>query len=49
MTLHARTIAASAGATVGEIAEVAARIVADGRIRVEHAAEVLADLRRSSS
>ncbi len=49
MTLHARTIAASAGAEVGEIAEVAARIVADGRIRVEYAAEVLAELRGRSS
>jgi len=45
MTLHARTIAASAGAEVHEIAEVAARIVADRRIRVEHAREVLAQLR----
>ncbi|MDF2989809.1 MAG: hydroxymethylglutaryl-CoA reductase, degradative [Microbacterium sp.] len=49
MTLHARTIAASAGAAVDEIAAVAARIVADGRIRVEYAREVLADLRGSSS
>ncbi|SDO25649.1 3-hydroxy-3-methylglutaryl-coenzyme A reductase [Microbacterium sp. ru370.1] len=49
MTLHARTIAASAGAEVGEIASVAARIVADGRIRVEYAAEVLAELRGRSS
>lgn len=49
MTLHARTIAASAGAEVGEIAEVAARIVAEGRIRVEYAAEVLAGLRGRSS
>ncbi|MFF7684371.1 hydroxymethylglutaryl-CoA reductase, degradative [Microbacterium sp. NPDC007973] len=49
MTLHARTIAASAGAEVGEIAEVAARIVADDRIRVEYAAEVLAQLRGRSS
>lgn len=49
MTLHARTIAASAGAEVGEIAEVAARIVAAGRIRVEFAAEVLAELRGRSS
>ena len=45
MTLHARTIAASAGATADEIAAVAQRIVADGTIRVEHAAEVLAELR----
>lgn len=45
MTLHARTIAASAGAEVDEIGAVAARIVADGRIRVEHAKEVLDELR----
>lgn len=45
MTLHARTIAASAGADVDEIGEVAARIVADKKIRVEHAREVLAALR----
>ncbi|WP_404474968.1 hydroxymethylglutaryl-CoA reductase, degradative [Microbacterium aerolatum] len=45
MTLHARTIAASAGAEVDEIGEVAARIVADRKIRVEHAREVLDELR----
>ena len=45
MTLHARTIAASAGAEVEEVGEVAARIVADRRIRVEYAKEVLAELR----
>ncbi|MDP3952892.1 hydroxymethylglutaryl-CoA reductase, degradative [Microbacterium sp.] len=45
MTLHARTIAASAGAEVEEIGAVAARIVADRRIRVEYAREVLAELR----
>lgn len=45
MTLHARTIAASAGATADEIGRVAARIVADRRIRMEYAEEVLADLR----
>jgi hydroxymethylglutaryl-CoA reductase len=45
MTLHARTIAASAGATSDEIARVAERIVADRRIRLEYAEEVLADLR----
>lgn len=45
MTLHARTIAASAGAEVHEVAAVAARIVADRRIRIEHAREVLAELR----
>ncbi|MDQ0727780.1 hydroxymethylglutaryl-CoA reductase, degradative [Microbacterium sp. W4I20] len=45
MTLHARTIAASAGAEVDEIGAVAARIVADRRIRVEYAKEVLEELR----
>lgn len=45
MTLHARTVAATAGADVGEIAAVAARIVAERRIRVEYAREVLAELR----
>jgi hydroxymethylglutaryl-CoA reductase len=45
MTLHARTIAASAGAEVDEIGAVAARIVADRKIRVEHARDVLAELR----
>ncbi|MFB4351619.1 hydroxymethylglutaryl-CoA reductase, degradative [Microbacterium sp. LS_15] len=49
MTLHARTIAASAGAEVDEIGAVAARIVADRRIRVEHAREVLAELRAGAS
>lgn len=47
MTLHARTIAASAGAEVDEIGAVAARIVADRRIRVEYAREVLTELRAS--
>ncbi len=45
MTLHARTVAASAGAMVGEIGTVAERIVAERRIRVEYAQEVLAELR----
>ncbi|MCP2635419.1 hydroxymethylglutaryl-CoA reductase, degradative [Microbacterium sp. HD4P20] len=45
MTLHARTVAASAGASVDEVGAVAARIVAERRIRVEYAREVLAELR----
>lgn len=45
MSLHARTIAASAGADIDEIGEVAARIVAERRIRVEYAREVLAEIR----
>ncbi|MCR2824771.1 hydroxymethylglutaryl-CoA reductase, degradative [Microbacterium sp. zg.Y909] len=49
MSLHARTIAASAGATVDEVGAVAARIIAERRIRVEDAREVLAELRAESS
>lgn len=49
MTLHARTIAASAGAEVDEIGAVAARIVADRRIRVEYAREVLDELRAAGA
>ncbi|PZF86316.1 hydroxymethylglutaryl-CoA reductase, degradative [Jiangella anatolica] len=45
MTLHARTIAASAGALPHEVTAVAGRLVADGRIRVEHAEQVLRELR----
>lgn len=45
MTLHARTVAASAGATPDEIGPVAERIVAERRIRVEDAREVLDELR----
>jgi hydroxymethylglutaryl-CoA reductase len=45
MTLHARTVAASVGATVDEVARVAAALVAAKRVRAEYAADVLADLR----
>ncbi len=45
MTLHARTVAASAGATVDEVAQVAAALVAAKRVRAEYAEEVLAELR----
>ncbi len=45
MTLHARTVAASAGATPAEVGAVAARIVAERAISVERAGEVLAELR----
>ncbi|MFY7066954.1 hydroxymethylglutaryl-CoA reductase, degradative [Nocardiopsis changdeensis] len=45
MALHARTLAVSAGAAGAEISEVAARMVAAGRIREEYAREVLGDLR----
>ena len=49
MTLHARTIAASAGAEIDEIAAVVERIVAEKRIRVEYAREVLAELRAEAT
>ncbi|MFB2586439.1 hydroxymethylglutaryl-CoA reductase, degradative [Herbiconiux liukaitaii] len=45
MTLHARTIAASAGARADEVGEVAARIVSEKRIRLDYAETVLAELR----
>ncbi|AII05826.1 hydroxymethylglutaryl-CoA reductase, degradative [Rhodococcus opacus] len=45
MSLHARTIAASAGATSDELDVVVKRLIDDQRIRVEHAEKVLADLR----
>lgn len=48
MTLHARTIAATAGATSAEISAVAGRIVAEKRIRVEDAKLVLAELRATT-
>ena len=45
MTLHARTIAASAGASGDEVGLVAERIVAAGRVRLEYAQEVLTGIR----
>jgi hydroxymethylglutaryl-CoA reductase len=48
MTLHARTVAASAGASGDEVGRVAERIVADGRVRLEYAHEVLAELRAAT-
>lgn len=45
MTLHARTVAASAGATGEEVAKVAGKLVADGKIRSDRAEQVLAELR----
>ncbi|WP_432515080.1 hydroxymethylglutaryl-CoA reductase, degradative [Kineococcus sp. SYSU DK001] len=45
MTLHARTVAASAGATPTEVGAVAARIVAERAISAERAGQVLSELR----
>lgn len=48
MGLHARTIAASAGATSTELDLVVKRLIHDGNIRVEHAEEVLSEIRNGS-
>ncbi|MGC2941691.1 MULTISPECIES: hydroxymethylglutaryl-CoA reductase, degradative [unclassified Brevibacterium] len=45
MTLHARTVAVSAGATGGEVTEVAGKLVADGTIRSDRAEQILSELR----
>ncbi|WP_254923072.1 hypothetical protein [Rhodococcus sp. OK302] len=45
MGLHARNIAASAGAEKHEIDAVVARLIADKNIRVKHAETVLAEIR----
>lgn len=45
MSLHARTLAATAGATSDEIDQVVQRLIDDQSIRIEHAEKVLADLR----
>jgi hydroxymethylglutaryl-CoA reductase len=44
MSLHARQIAASAGATGDLVEIVAARLVAEGQVRAERAAEILREL-----
>lgn len=48
MSLHARTIAATAGATSTELDLVVKRLIDDQNIRVEHAEQVLAELRGRS-
>ncbi|OZE01708.1 hydroxymethylglutaryl-CoA reductase, degradative [Rhodococcus sp. 05-2255-3B1] len=45
MSLHARTVAATAGATSGELDLVVKRLIDDRTIRVEHAEKVLAEIR----
>jgi len=48
MSLHSKNIAIMAGAEGGEIDAVAARLVADGKVRVDHAEAVLAEIRGRS-
>ncbi|WP_040840503.1 hydroxymethylglutaryl-CoA reductase, degradative [Nocardia brevicatena] len=45
MSLHARTVAVSAGANSAELDSVVQRLIADRNIRVDHAERVLAELR----
>lgn len=45
MSLHARNVAASAGATGDEVATVVDRLVRDGAVRADHAERVLAEIR----
>jgi hydroxymethylglutaryl-CoA reductase len=46
MRLHARNVAAAAGAVSGEIELVTARMIAEGAIREDNARRILEDLRR---
>lgn len=45
MSLHARNIASTAGATADEVPAVVARLIADEKVRADHAEHVLAELR----
>ncbi|MBB3663057.1 hydroxymethylglutaryl-CoA reductase [Prauserella sediminis] len=45
MSLHARNVAVSAGATATELPQVVSRLVADRAVRADHAERVLAELR----
>ena len=45
MSLHARNIASTVGATADEVPTVVARLIADKKVRADHAEQVLAELR----
>jgi len=45
MSLHARNVAAAAGAVEGEIGALVERLVADGHVRLDRAQQLLAELR----
>ena len=49
MSLHARNVAVSVGATGDEIEKVVARLVQDRAVRTDHAEKVLAELRGASA
>jgi hydroxymethylglutaryl-CoA reductase len=44
MALHARQVAIAAGATGDQVAAVAARLATEGRIRLDRAQEILAEM-----
>ncbi|MFD4255010.1 3-hydroxy-3-methylglutaryl-CoA reductase, partial [Amycolatopsis thermoflava] len=48
MSLHARNIATTVGATAAEVPAVVARLVADRKVRADHAEKILAELRAKS-
>ncbi|EHR61065.1 hydroxymethylglutaryl-CoA reductase, degradative [Saccharomonospora cyanea NA-134] len=48
MSLHARNVATTAGATPEELPTVVARLIADKAVRVDHAERVLAELRANA-
>ncbi|MER7113531.1 hydroxymethylglutaryl-CoA reductase, degradative [Saccharomonospora azurea] len=48
MSLHARNVATTAGATPEELPAVVARLVADKAVRVDHAERVLSELRANA-
>ncbi|GEM_PF-692539 len=47
MTLHARSVAASAGASGSDVPTIAARLIEDNEIKLEHAQRLLAEIRNS--
>jgi len=47
MSLHAKNIAVMAGAQGGEIDRVAARLVEEGKVRVDRAQEILGEIRKA--
>jgi hydroxymethylglutaryl-CoA reductase len=47
MTLHARQVAIAAGATGDQVQAVAARLVSEGKVRLDRAQEILSDMPES--
>jgi hydroxymethylglutaryl-CoA reductase len=43
MALHARQVAIAAGATGDQVQAVAARLVSEGKVRLDRAQEILSD------